>query len=68
MVDVAHDGHDRRAGRERRRIVGGVEHAFLDVGFGNALDGVAEFLGDELRRVGVDHVIDRHHLPCFIRI
>ena len=62
MVDVAHDGHDRRARHQRRRIVGDVEHAFLDVGFGDALDGVAEFLGDELGGVGVDHVVDRHHL------
>ena len=62
VVDVAHDGHDRRARRQRRRIVGGVEHAFLDVGFGDALDGVAQFLGDELGGVGVDHVVDRHHL------
>ena len=59
MVDVAHDGHDRRARLQLRRIVGGVEHAFLDVGFGDALDGVAKFLGDELRGVGVDHVVDR---------
>ena len=49
-------------GVQRRRIVGGVEQAFLDVGFGDALDGVAEFLGDELGGVGVDHVVDLHHL------
>jgi hypothetical protein len=41
-----------------RRIVDGVEQAFLDVGFGDALDGVAQFLGDQLRGVGVDHVGD----------
>ena len=39
-----------------------VEHAFLDVGFGDALDAVAQFLGDELGGVGVDHVVDRRHL------
>ena len=58
VVDVAHDGDDRRARRQLRRIVGDVEQAFLDVGFGDALDGVAEFLGDELGGVGVDHVVD----------
>ncbi len=47
---------------QRLRIVGGVEQAFFDVGFGDALDGVAEFLGDQLRGVGVDHVVDRRHL------
>ena len=62
VVDVAHDGHDRRARLQRRRIVGGVEQAFLDVGFGDAPDGVAEFLGDELGGVGVDHVVDLRHL------
>ncbi len=46
MIDVAHDGDDRRARLRRIRIVGGVEQAFFDVGFGHALDGVAEFLGD----------------------
>ena len=35
-------------------VVGDVEQAFLDVGFGDALDRVAEFLGEELRGVGVD--------------
>ena len=49
-------------GTQRGRIVGDVEQAFLDVGFGDALDGVAEFLGDELGGVGVDHVVDLHHL------
>ena len=62
VVDVTHDGHDRRARHQRRRIVGDVEQAFLDVGFGDALDGVAEFLGDELGGVGVDHVVDLRHL------
>ena len=43
-------------------VVGVVEQAFLDVGFGDALDGMAEFFGDQLRRVGVDHVVDRRHV------
>ena len=62
VVDVTHHGHDRRPRNKVRRIVGGVEHAFLDVGFSDALDGMAEFLGDELRGVGVDHVVDLRHL------
>ncbi len=52
-------------GRARRQIpvgVGRVEQTLLDVGFGDALDGVAHFLGDELRGVGVDHVGDLVHL------
>ena len=49
-------------GCKRRRIVGDVEQAFLDVGFRDALDAVAHLLGDELRGIGVDHVGDLHHL------
>ena len=45
------------------RFVGGVEQAFLDVGFGHALDRMAHLLGDELRGVGVDRVGDLEHLP-----
>ena len=59
VVDVAHDGDHRRARLDLRRIVGDVEQAFLDVGFGDAAHGVAHFLGDELGGVGVDHVVDR---------
>ena len=36
VVDVAHDGHDRRARHECREIVDGVEQAFFDVGLGDA--------------------------------
>ena len=42
-------------------IVDDVEQAFLDVGGGDALDGVAHFLGDQLRGVGIDHVGDLVH-------
>ena len=62
VVDVAHDGDDRRtrtAGPRRRRRV---EQAFLDVGFGDAAYRVADFLDDELGGVGVDHVVACMHL------
>ena len=36
VVDVAHDGDHRRARLQVRRIVGRVEHAFFDVGLGDA--------------------------------
>jgi hypothetical protein len=62
VVDVAHHGHDRRARLGIGGIVDDVEQAFLDVGLGDALDGVAQFLGDQLRGVGVDHVGDLVHL------
>jgi hypothetical protein len=44
-------------GRGFQRLVGigRIEQAFDHVGFGDALDGVAHFLGHQLRRIGVDH-------------
>ena len=62
VIDVAHDGDDRRARQQVRRIVRRVEHALFDVGLGDAAHGVAEFLGDELGGVGVDRVGDLRHV------
>ena len=64
VVDMAHDGDDRRARLQGRRIFGAVaaEQTFLDVGFGDALDGVAELLRDQLRGIGIDHVVDGRHV------
>ena len=63
MIDVAHDGHHRRPRLQRVRIVGDIEQPFFDVRFGDALDAVAQFLGDQLGSVGVDGVGDLEHLP-----
>ena len=62
VIDVAHDGDDRRARLQVRRIVGRIEHAFFDVGFGDAAHGVAELLGDELGGIGVDRIGDLRHV------
>ena len=62
VVDVAHDGHDRRTGDEVLVHVRRVEQAFLDVRFRDALHRVAELLRDELRGIGIDHVGDLVHL------
>ena len=40
---------------------GRVEQAFFDVGLGDALDRVAQVLGDDLGRVGVERVGQGHH-------
>ena len=61
VIDVAHHGHDRRTRFGIGGIVDDIEQAFLDVGRGHALDGVAQFLGDQLRGVGIDHVGDLVH-------
>ena len=47
------------------QLLGGVgvaRQAFDHVRFRHALDLVAHFLGDDLRRIGIDHVVDRVHL------
>ena len=65
VIDVTHDGDDRRPRLHMRRVVGRVEQAFDDVGFRDALDRVAQFLGDQLRGVGIDRIVDRRHLALF---
>ncbi len=61
VIDVAHHRHHGRTRLGVGRIVDQVEQAFLDVRGGHALDGVAEFLGDQLGGVGIDHVGDLVH-------
>jgi hypothetical protein len=61
VIDMAHDGDDGRARYGGAFVVGPIEQAFLDVGFGDPLDRVAQLLGDELGGVGVEHVGQRHH-------
>ena len=56
VVDVTHDGHDRRTRLEMFVMVVQTIKADLDVGFRHAFHGVAKFLDDQLRRVGVEHV------------
>src|SRR5215831_7218337 len=58
VVDMAHNGHDRRPRIQHGRIVGLIEQAFFNVRFGDASHGVAKFLGDQLGRVGVDRIGD----------
>ena len=62
VVDMAHDGHDRRPRHERRRIVGGVEQAFFHIRLGDAAHRVAELLGEQLRGIGIDGVGDLRHV------
>jgi hypothetical protein len=47
VVDVAHDGDDRRPRLHVFGLVLDIEDAFLDISLGDALDRVAEFLGDD---------------------
>ena len=49
-------------GWQVRRIIRRIEHAFFDVGFGDAAHGVAKLFGDELGGIGVDRVGDLRHM------
>ena len=65
MIDVAHDGHDRSTRQTCLGRIGLADKAFLHVLLGHALHGVAELRCDQLGGVGVDHIVDLHHLPLF---
>ncbi len=62
MIDVAHDGHDRRTRREVVVFRIGAGKALFDVRFRNAFHGVAEIGDNQLGGVGVEHRVRRHHL------
>ena len=67
VVDVAHDGDHRRARNKIAALVGVRldEQPGFDVGLGDAAHGVAHILGDDLRRIGLDHVGGLNHLTLF---
>ena len=65
VIDMAHNGHDRRTRLEISFVVSRSEQTLFDIRFRNALDRVAEFAGDKFSRVGVDHVTRLHHLSLF---
>ncbi len=61
VVDVTHDGDHRRPWLLAFAGVGLTDEAFLHVGLRHALGRVAELAHDELRRVGVDDIVDLVH-------
>ena len=61
VVDVPHHGHDRRPCDEFLLQVSVATKTFEHVRFGNTLDGVPQFRGDEFGRIGIDGVIGRRH-------
>ena len=54
VIDMAHDGHDRRPGHHVGVDVGITLKACFHVRLAHALHTMTEFLNDQLRRVGVD--------------
>ena len=62
MVDVAHNGHNRRT-RDENRIIGLIarDQTDFNVRFRDPFWGVAEFLNDQLGAINVDHIGDLMH-------
>jgi hypothetical protein len=61
VIDMAHDGDDRRTRLQRFfriDILAGVD---VDIAFRNAGDVVAEFLDQQFGGVGVDGLVDGDH-------
>ena len=68
VVDMAHDRHDRRARLQILGVVVGADETFLDIGLRDAPRRMPELLGDELGRVGIDHIGDLMHLAVLHQI
>jgi len=62
MVDMAHNGHYRRARLHFICVIRHIEDAKLHIGFSNPFGCVAKFLGNQLGHITVDHIAGFHHL------
>ncbi len=62
VVDVTHDGDNRRPRYHFAVFVLDIENAKFDVGFRYATDSVAEFAGDDFSQIGINDVAGLHHL------
>ena len=62
MIDMAHNRDNRRTCLRVSANIRRIEQAFFDVRFSNALHRMAEFFRNNLRRIGIDHIRDLHHL------
>ena len=62
VIDMAHDGDNGRARFDLRRIVRYIEKTLFHVGFRHPTHAVAHFLGNQLRGIGIDHIVDGCHL------
>ncbi len=61
MVNVAHDGHDRRATDQLLFAVISNNQCFFDVCIGNTFYIVTEFFDHELCRIGIEALVDGRH-------
>ena len=65
MIDVPHNGNDRCARLNRLGIILIADKAIFDIGFGDALDGMTEFLSDQLGGIRVEHIGNLVHRALF---
>jgi hypothetical protein len=65
VIDMAHDGDDRRARLERLRRIFLAAEADLDIGFADALDVVPELGDQQLCGILVDRLVDGDHHAHF---
>ena len=61
VVDMAHDGDDRRARLERFFRIDIFVGRNIDVRFGHLLDGMTELFDEQFRRILVDRLVDGNH-------
>ena len=62
MIDVAHNGDNRRTRDKMLARVRRIEQTFFNVRLGNTLNGVAKLFRHKLGGIGVDHIGDLDHL------
>ena len=61
VIDMAHNGHNRRTRQQFRiRILHAFE-AYFDISFADALRPMAKFLHNQFRRIGVNVLCQRRH-------
>ncbi len=61
VVDMAHDGDDRRTLLERFFRIDVLFHRDIDIGLGDLLDVVTELFHQQFRRILVDRLVDGDH-------
>ena len=62
VIDMAHDGDNRRTADEIVILINGVEQAFFNIRFRHTLHGMTKLFRHKLCGIGIDHIGDLDHL------